>query len=109
MMAIAYKSFALNAPASPTFTAVYTVPALTSAMAKDIHASNVDGAGAVTISIRLVKAVGPVTVYLLKGTTINVGGAIDKKNVILETGDKIEVSAGAASDVDISMSVVEFT
>ena len=88
---------------------VYTVPSATTAIVIGCQASNVDGTNVVTLD--LVVDVSGTDRYLLKGAEIPTKaalGCIDGK-LVLEAGHKLQAKAGATSDVELVVSILEIT
>lgn len=109
-MAESYKS--VNADLGTTAdTSIYQCPASTTAVVLLCQIANVDGANAVDIyvdyydsSTTTAKALAH-TISVPADTSLNpIGGKL-----VLEAGDQIRAWAGAASDAEIVVSVVEIT
>ena len=88
---------------------VYTCPSATVAIVIGCQAANVDGSNIVTLDLVVDKS-GTDT-YLLKGVEIPTKaalGCIDGK-LVLEAGEKLQAKAGATSDVELVVSLLEIS
>lgn len=112
-MATAYKN--AGAAAGTSWTDVYTCPASTEAVVTHIQLANVDGASTVTgVGVRWTDSSDTDQPWvLLQDAEIPVGQSIpalgDSGTLHLEAGDKVQVIAGAASDVEATVTVAEIT
>lgn len=89
---------------------VYTVPGATTAVVIGFCLSN-RTASNVTADVFINKSTGD-DVYIVKGILIPDGSLYDfnaGNKIILETGDKIEITSNTASSVDVIVSVLEQT
>lgn len=109
-MAESYKS--VNADLSTTAdTSIYQCPASTTAVVLLCQISNVDGTNAVDVNVDYydssatsAKALAS-TISIPSDSSFNpIGGKL-----VLEAGDQLRAWAGAASDAEIVVSVVEIT
>ena len=95
------------------YTTAYTCPAATTAVVLSAMASNIDGANAVTVSAQwLDSSAGSAATRLCDVVNIPVGAPalqIMESPQVLETGDVFQAKAGATSDVELSLSIVEIT
>ena len=108
-MASTFKN-AVSASVGSSTTSVYTVPSATTTTVIGITISNIT-ASDITVDIAVTDTSATTTVYLLKGATVSVGGALvpiggDQK-VVLEATDIIKVTSSAASSADVIVSVLE--
>ena len=92
---------------------VYTCPASTVAVIKHAQVANVDGAAAADVSVALYDSSSAATYYYAKTISVAADAGLkplgDLVGAILEAGDKIQGQASAASDLDIILSVTEYT
>lgn len=89
---------------------VYTVPGATTAVVIGFCLSNITESN-VTADVFINKSTGD-DVYIVKGILIPDGSLYDfnaGNKIILETGDKIEITSNTASSVDVIVSVLEQT
>ncbi len=102
-----------NAPAHLTtsMTDIYTCPASTRAKITHVQSSNVDGINEADVIVALVKGEG--TYYYLKNGATPAGSGVkplgELAGAILTDGDKIQAAASAADDLDIIISLTEYT
>ena len=107
-MANAFKN--AGAAIAATRTDVYTCPAATEAVVHALYLSNVDGSSSVDATIEVYDS--SVTTYYHVGKTLPVPAdstLVFDKPVNLEVGDKLTVTASAASDLECFLSVLEIT
>lgn len=108
-MAVAYKN--ARAAATTSYAAVYTCPASTEAIVSHVQCSNVDGAATVTgVGVQWNDTSAAADTVLIQDAEIPVGEALDVLGggvLHLEAGDSLQVIAGAASDVQVTASVME--
>ena len=92
---------------------VYTCPASTAAIIKHAQVANVDGAAAADVSVALYDASAEATYYYAKTISVAADAGLkplgDLVGAVLEAGDKIKGQASAADDLDIILSIVEYT
>ncbi len=92
---------------------VYTCPASTVAKITHAQVANVDGAAAADVSVALYDSSSAATYYFCKTVSVAADAGLkplgDLVGAILEAGDKIQGQASAASDLDIILSVTEYT
>lgn len=89
---------------------VYTVPASTTSVVIGCNLSNRTG-DLVNANLIIAKSVGD-DVYLIRNIPIPNGSSFEfngGNKIILETGDKIQVSSDTASSIDAIVSVLEQT
>ena len=89
---------------------VYTVPGATTTVVIGFCLSNRTGSN-VTADVFIDKSTGD-DVYIVKGILIPDGSLYDfnaGNKIILQTGDKIQVTSSTASSVDVIVSVLEQT
>jgi len=89
---------------------VYTVPGATTSVVIGFCLSNRTGSS-VTADVFIDKSTGD-DVYIVKGILIPDGSLYDfnaGNKIILQTGDKIQVTSSTASSVDVIVSVLEQT
>lgn len=90
---------------------VYTVPGATTSVVIGFCLANTT-ANTVTADVFINKATAVDDVYLVKGIEIPTGTLYDfnaGNKIILETGDKIQITSSTASSVDVIVSVLEQT
>lgn len=94
-----------------TLTDLYTCPASTKAKITHVQSPNVDGTNEADVTLALV--VGENTYYYLKGAPTPAGSAIkplgDLVGANLMAGDKLQGAASADGDLDIIISLTEYT
>lgn len=109
-MANTFKSYT-KASVGTVTQDVYTTPAATTAVVIGFCLSN-RTASSVTADVYINKAAAVDDVYIVKGIEIPDGTLYDfnaGNKIILETGDKIQITSSAASSVDVIVSVLEQT
>ena len=110
-MANTFKSYT-KASIGTSTQDVYTVPGATTTVVIGFCLSNRTGAS-VTADVYIDKAdVSADDVYIVKSILIPDGSLYDfnaGNKIILETGDKIQVTSNTASSVDVIVSVLEQT
>lgn len=111
-MANTFKSYS-KANVGAILTDVYTVPAATTSVVIGFVLSNVSVTSPVLGDVKVNKSnVSLDDVYLVKGIELYTGSAYEfngGNKIILETGDKIQVSSNTSSSIDILVSVLEQT
>lgn len=91
-------------------TDVYTCPASTQAVIHAVYLSNIDGTSSVDATVEIYDS--SATTYFHVGKTLPVPAdstLVLDKPINLETADKLTVTAGAASDLECVISVLEVT
>ncbi len=92
---------------------IYTCPASTVAKITHAQVANVDGTSAADVSVALYDASAEGTYYYAKTVSVAADAGLkvlgDLVGVILEAGDKIQALASANDDLDIVLSVTEYT
>jgi len=109
-MANIFKSYT-KASVGASTQDVYTVPGATTSVVIGFCLSN-RTANTVTADVYINKAAAVDDVYIVKGIEIPTGTLYDfnaGNKIILETGDKIQITSSAASSVDVIVSVLEQT
>lgn len=110
-MANTFKSYTKSSVGVST-TDVYTVPASTTSVVIGCNLSNITG-DQVTANLIINKFDGAADdVYLIRNIPIPNGSSFEfsaGNKIILETGDKIQISSDTASSVDAIVSVLEQT
>jgi hypothetical protein len=110
-MANTFKSYTKSNIGTTTLDA-YTVPASTIAVVIGFTLSNTTG-DQITSSVLINKSdVAQDDVYLVKNIPIPNGSAFEfnaGNKIILESGDKIQITSSAATSVDAIISVLEQT
>ena len=91
---------------------IYTCPIATEAIVLGIQVANIDGTNAADASVAWTDSSDSDAVtYLVKSAEVAAGEAISAMapefKLVLEAGDKIQAMASAASDLCISVSVLE--
>lgn len=109
-MANTFKSYT-KASIGTSQQDVYTVPAATTSVVIGFCISN-RTAATVTADVFVNKASAADDVYIIKTLEIPTGTLYDfnaGNKIILETGDKIQITANTASSVDVIVSILEQT
>lgn len=109
-MAYTYKNARLVVTGS--YVTAYTCPASTTAILLAVTAANIDGSNTVTASLQwLDSSAADAATRLVSVVSIPVGAAINllAGEQVLEAGDALQALAGATSDVELSVSVLEIT
>lgn len=92
---------------------VYTCPASTAAVVRHAQVANVDGSAAADVSVALYDSSATATYYFAKTVSVAADAGLkplgDLVGVVLEAGDKIQGQASADGDLDIILSIVEYT
>ena len=109
-MATALKNAYLDLTAS--LADVYTVPASTTAIVFTCQVANVDGTASVDVDVVWTDDSNADKVtYLAKTVSIPADASLNvlAGKVVLETGDKIRAKASAASDAELTLSIMEIS
>ena len=91
---------------------VAAIAASTTAIVLSIRATNVDGTNDATVDVQVVDTGGSPTAYIAKTILVPADTSLElagTSKLVLETGDKIQALASAASDVEIFVSYLEIT
>lgn len=92
---------------------IYECPADHRAEIKFALVSNVDGTNDADLSMTVLDYSASVTVYLSKTITVPADAALkplgDLVGLTLEAGDKIQAAASADEDLDMVLSVIEYS
>ncbi len=91
---------------------VAAIAASTTAIVLSIRATNVDGTNDATVDVQVVDTGGSPTAYIAKTMSVPADTSLElagTSKLVLETGDKIQALASAASDVEIFVSYLEIT
>ena len=92
---------------------VYTCPSGKAAKVTHAQVANVDGTAAADVSVALYDSSATATYYYAKTISVAADAGLkplgDLVGAVLEAGDKIQGQASAADDLDIILSVVEYT
>lgn len=91
---------------------VAAIAASTTAIVLSIRATNVDGTNDATVDVQVVDTGGSPTAYIAKEMSVPADTSLElagTSKLVLETGDKIQGLASAASDVEIFVSYLEIT
>ena len=91
---------------------VAAIAASTTAIVLSIRATNVDGTNDATVDVQVVDTGGSPTAYIAKTISVPADTSLElagQSKLVLETGDKIQGLASAASDVEIFVSYLEIT
>ena len=91
---------------------VAAIAASTTAIVLSIRATNVDGTNDATVDVQVVDTGGSPTAYIAKTMSVPADTSLElagQSKLVLETGDKIQGLASAASDVEIFVSYLEIT
>ena len=108
-MANAYKN-GKSVSLTTSLADIYTCPSATEAIVLGIQVANIDGTTTADASVAWTDSSDSDAVtYLIKSATVNAGEAIPAlvDKMVLTAGDKIQAMASAASDLCISVSVLE--
>ena len=99
-----------RAAATASLATVYTVPASTTSIVLLAQATNV-GSGAQAVTFCWYDASGTVKTELVKLLSVPEKAAVGliAGKLVLEAGDYMQVSAGAVSVIQLSISVLEIT
>jgi len=109
-MANVFKSYTKTSIGTST-TDVYTVPASTTAVVIGCNLANITG-DQVNGNVIINKSGANDDVYLIRNIPIPNGSAFEfnaGNKIILQTGDKIQISSDVASSIDAIVSVLEQT
>ena len=108
-MASILKGYPVVNISNTVMTTLYTAPALTiSSLISVILSNKLTNSG--TVSIQIVRVGGLNTANLVTNAPIPAGGALDavvNKPIVLNPGDYIQAQASAASQTDVTVSVLE--
>ena len=77
-----------------------------------IQVANVDGTNDATVDVQVVDTGGSPTAYIAKTMSVPADTSLElagQSKLVLETGDKIQALASAASDIEIFVSYLEIT
>ena len=91
---------------------VPAVAASTETIVITLRATNVDGTNDATVDVQVVDTGGSPTAYIAKEMSVPADTSLElagTSKLVLETGDKIQGLASAASDVEIFVSYLEIT
>ena len=90
----------------------YTCPGSTTAIILTLRMTNVDGTNAATVDAKVLDSDGSTnsmiasTINVPADSTLELAGA---SKIVLEAGDKIRLTASAASDIEAFASILEIT
>lgn len=90
----------------------YTCPGSTTAIVLTLRMTNVDGTNAATVDAKVLDSDGSTnsmiasTINVPADSTLELAGA---SKIVLEAGDKIRLTASAASDIEAFASILEIT
>mgnify|MGYP003130770937 CR=1 FL=1 len=88
----------------------YTCPAATTAIVLTLRMTNVDGTNAATVDAKVLDSDGSTnsmiasTISVPADSTLELAGA---SKIVLEAGDKIRLTASAASDIEAFASILQ--
>ena len=92
---------------------VYTCPSGKAAKIMHAQVANVDGTAAADVSVALYDSSSAATYYYAKTISVAADAGLkplgDLVGAVLEAGDKIQGQASADGDLDIILSVTEYT
>ena len=92
---------------------VYTCPSGKAAKVTHAQVANVDGTAAADVSVALYDSSATATYYYAKTISVAADAGLkplgDLVGAVLEAGDKIQGQASADGDLDIILSVTEYT
>ena len=110
-MANTFKSYG-DAGAGTSASTVYTAPSATTSTVIGMTLANVTTSGGVAADVQLVKSGGS-SYYLAKAAPVPLGGTFvvvgGEQKLVLETGDRIDVTSDTASSIDTIVSVLEIS
>ena len=93
-----------------TATVLYTAPALTASVLHAVYLNNIDGANSVSVTIEIFDSSDSGTVVIAKDILIPAGNdLVLEKQINLETGDRIDITASDASRLSAFASILEIT
>ena len=98
--------------ATTSYADIYTCPASATCLVLTCRATNIDGTNDATVSIRVLDSDGSTatriaeTINVPADTSLEIAGT---SKIVLETGDKLQGLASAASDIEIFASVLTLT
>ena len=104
-----------NAYADGTTSLADLIPALDAnheAIVLMLRATNVDGTNDATVDVRIVDSDGSSDSYIAKTMSVPADTSLDvlgTSKLVLDAGDKIQVLASAASDIEFFASYLEIT
>ncbi|BAQ85007.1 hypothetical protein [uncultured Mediterranean phage uvMED] len=107
-MAEVFKNAYLDVPNSETD--LYTCPSAKVAIVLTLRMTNVDGTNAATIDAKVLdsdtstNSMIASTINVPADSTLELAGA---SKIVLETGDKIKLTASAANDIEAFASILE--
>jgi hypothetical protein len=90
----------------------YTCPGSTTAIILTLRMTNVDGTNAATVDAKVLDSDGSTnsmiasTINVPADSTLELAGA---SKIVLEAGDKVRLTASAASDIEAFASILEIT
>ena len=90
----------------------YTCPGSTTAIVLTLRMTNVDGTNAATVDAKVLDSDGSTnsmiasTINVPADSTLELAGA---SKIVLEAGDKVRLTASAASDIEAFASILEIT
>jgi hypothetical protein len=90
----------------------YTCPGSTTAIVLTLRMTNVDGANSATVDAKVLDSDASTnsmiasTIAVPADSTLELAGA---SKIVLEAGDKIRLTASAASDIEAFASILEIT
>jgi hypothetical protein len=94
-----------------TGATVYTVPAATSTTVIGMSVANTSTTSNINVSATLTS--GSSTVYLVRNTTVPVGGSVvlvgGEQKIVLTAANSLAVSSSVASSADVVVSVLEIS
>lgn len=91
---------------------VPAVAASTETIVITLRATNVDGTNDATVDVQVVNDGGSPTAYIAKEMSVPADTSLElagTSKIVLNTGDKIQALASAASDIEIFVSYLEIT
>ncbi len=99
-------------PVGTAPTPAYTCPAATRAVVIGCQVANVDGVNAADLSLAWTDAsAGDAVTHLCRTVPVPPDAAFSpiSGRLVLEAGDRLEASASAAGDLELSLSVLELS
>jgi len=110
-LAETFKNANLDVTSTPT--TIYTAPASTTSIVMSLRISNVDGSVSDSITAEWIDSDGTTKAYLGYTLTVPADSVLElagESKIVLETGDKIDLTGAAASgDLEAFMSILEIT
>lgn len=109
MPSYSYKN-AIDADVTATRADLYTCPTGKTSIMVSLLLANIDGVNTPTIDVELYDSSELTYAHIIKDAPIPVGGSLEiKSKQILESGDKISITASSIGDVSAVGNFMEVT